>query len=238
MPVSDIYHQIALQKATAILPVAQSATNQQLRSFIDSCFEGAMEPFRLYACWVCVECLPKGAPTFGWGKKPRKCSVCNSSNIYQVATFNAWAPVVGNVFTAAVYYLMRHQFRIPIFETPGNTTTHDFEVTSSIAVEAKGSPTHILNPDGSRYELGRPGMERTDSEKKAFANAQKFRQRNRSSYFCILTNALPPRLLNYRGDAVNGVFNVTRREEVEVFVRDLREHVDLDALREREFGHA
>ena len=236
MPVPQIYHRIAQEKATEILPSGGNATNRHLRSFIDACFAGAMEAFRLYACWVCVECLSKGKPSFGWGKSPGKCSNCGSSATYQVATFNARASVVGNAFTAAVYQLMRLQFKIPIFETPGNTTTHDFEVTSFIVAEAKGSPAHILNPDGSRLELDRPGMERSDTEKKAFANAQKFRQRNSASYFCILTNAMPPRLLNYRDDIVSGVFNVTRREEIEVFIRDIHERVDLDALRHQTFG--
>ena len=71
---------------------------------------------------------------------------------------------------------------------------------------------------------------------KGFANARTFKQRNPTAYFCIVTNSMPARLLNYRNDSVNGVFNLTRLEEIEVLIRDLEEHVDLEALRKREFG--
>ena len=79
-------------------------------------------------------------------------------------------------------------------------------------------------------------MSRTATEKKGFANARTFKQRNPTAYFCIVTNSMPARLLNYRNDIVNGVFNLTRLEEIEVLIRDLEEHVDLEALRKREFG--
>ena len=79
-------------------------------------------------------------------------------------------------------------------------------------------------------------MSRTDTKKKAFANARTFKQRNPSAYFGIVTNDMPARLVNYRNDIVNGVFNLTRIEEIEVLIRDLEEHVDLESLRKREFG--
>ena len=90
-------------------------------------------------------------------------------------------------------------------------------------------------PKGGMY---RTGMLRTDTEKKAFSNGRTFKQRNPSAYFAIVTNAMPARLVNYRNDVVNGMFNLTRMEEVEVFLRDLGERVDLEALRRREFPQA
>ena len=68
-------------------------------------------------------------------------------------------------------------------------------------------------------------MERSDTEKKAFANATTFKMRNPHAYYAILTNALPPRLLNYRNETVNAIFNVTRVEELNILLRDIVERV-------------
>lgn len=236
MPPQEPYLTIARQNYDRHIRGSAAPTNQHLRAYFDGCFNGTLEHFGLYASWVCVICMRENRSTYGWGRKPRRCPTCTQPTTYQVATFNAWAAPVGNVFTAAVYYLMREAFRIPLHETPGNTTTHDLEVTSSVAIEAKGSPAYVTNPDGSRYHLGRPGMQRSDTEKKGFANAATYKRRNPNAYFTILTNDLPPRLLNYRNDVVNGIFNVTRREEIEVFIRDIQGYVDLETLRRREFS--
>ena len=236
MPPLQPYLSIAQQSYTRYITDSARITNQQLRSYFDACFGAATDHFGVYPAWTCVRCMEEGRHTYGWGQKPPRCPNCNDRRVFEIATFNARAPIVGKAFSAALSQLMRQAFRVPIHETPGNTTTHDFEITSTIAIEAKGSPSHITNPDGTRYQLGRPGMERSDTEKKAFANARTFRQRNPAAYFAILTNALPPRLLNYRNDTVSGVFNVTRREEIDIFIRDIEERVDLEALRRREFG--
>ena len=230
------YLTIAQESYNRLIGDPATLSNAKLRAYFDTCFSRTLEYFGLYAAWTCVNCMRKGRSSHGWGKRPRRCPVCEKPSAYQIATFNAWASPVGSAFAAAVHQLMRAAFTIPIHDTPGNTTTHDFEITSAIAIEAKGSPSHVVNPDGSRYPLGRPGMERTDTEKKAFANASTFKRRNPSAYFAVVTNALPARLLNYRNDVVNGVFNVTRTEEIRVLIRDLQERVDLTDLRRREFG--
>lgn len=230
------YGEIALRNQKKHLPDSNAISNRKLKDFVDSCFAEALVQHSLAPCWVCVNCMSDGTPTFGWGRGPGKCLTCSERSVYQVATFNAWAPVVGAAFSAAAYHLLRSIYRIPMHETPGHTTTHDFEVTGLVALEAKGSPSTIKNPDGSNYQLKRPGLQRTDTEKKAFANAKTFRQRNPDAYFGVITNAMPARLLNYRDATVSGIFNLTRHEEIEVFVRDLGQTLDLEALRKQEFG--
>jgi len=179
--------------------------------------------------------MRNGVASYGWGSKPSRCPTCHQFTTYQVATFNAWAAPVGAIFAAAVYFLLRGSYRVPLVDTPGNTKTHDFEVTSGFVIEAKGSPHQVANPDGSFYELGRPGMERSDTEKKAFANATQFKMRNPNAYYAILTNALPPRLLNYRNATVNAIFNVTRVEELNIFMRDIVQNVpNIEAMRRAE----
>ncbi len=236
MPPHEPYLSIVRENYESVIVDPNRLTNRVLRSYFDACFASTLEHFGLYAAWTCVNCMREERATQGWGRKPRRCPTCNRPSVYQVATFNAWASPVGSVFASAVYYLLREAFAIPIHETPGNTTTHDFEITSMVAIEAKGSPSYVANPDGSRYQLGRPGMERSDTEKKAFANATTFRRRNPDAYYAVLTNALPGRLLNYRNDTVSGIFNLTRLEEIEVFLRDVNERIDLEAFRRREFG--
>lgn len=78
-------------------------------------------------------------------------------------------------------------------------------------------------------------MERSDTQKKAFANAAAFKMRNPQAYYAILTNALPPGFLNYRNATVNAIFNVTRVEELNILMRDVTERVPtIEAMRQRE----
>ncbi len=210
-------------------------TNTLLRTYFDACFTDTLEQIGLYAAWCCTNCMRADTVSYGWGKKPTRCPTCRQPATYQLATFNAWASPVGAVFAAAVYFLLRGSYRVPLVGTPGNTKTHDFEVTGSFVIEAKGSPHQVVNPDGSLYVLGRPGMERSDTEKKAFANAATFKMRNPNAYYAVLTNALPPRLLNYRNATVNAIFNVTRVEELNILMRDIVERVPtIDAMRQKE----
>ena len=211
-------------------------TNTLLRTYFDACFNDTLQHFGLFAAWCCTNCMRTGAASYGWGKHPRRCPDCGQPSTYQVATFNAWAFPVGAAFAAAVYFLLRGTpYRVPLVDTPGNTKTHDFEVTGNFVMEAKGSPHQVVNPNGSLYVLGRPGMERSDTKKKAFANASTFKMRNPQAYYAILTNALPPDLLNYRNATVNAIFNVTRVEELNILMRDITERVPtIDAMRRGE----
>lgn len=235
MSSKEPYSTIAKNNYQRIIQASSVLTNALLKTYIDTCFTDTLDQLGLYAAWCCTNCMKNDRASNGWGKHPNRCPNCGQPSAYQIATFNAWASPVGATFAAAVYFLLRCSYRLPIVETPGNTKTHDFEITSSFVIEAKGSPLQVANPDGSSYELGRPGMERSDTEKKAFANASVFKDRNPNAYFAVLTNALPPRLINYRNTKVNGIFNVTRVDQLKIFMRDVRDRVqDIDRLRNAE----
>lgn len=118
---------------------------------------------------------------------------------------------------------METNFNLPIHPTPEGTKTHDFEITQAVAIETKGSPSYIINPDGTRSNLGEPGLLRSDTEKKAFANATKYRQRKPDGFFCIVTNAMPKRLLRYSDRDINAIYDITKVKQINLFIRDIKD---------------
>lgn len=210
-----------------------SITNPRLKDYFDACFQESIDYYRAYQRWACVNCLRVGNTTQGWGKPPSRCPRCHSTTVYEIATFQARAPIVGNAFANAFAYLMMTHFRLPLVPTPGNTRTHDFEVTSEIAIETKGSPASISNPDGTLTHLGRPGMERSDTRKKAFENARTYRLRNMTGLFFVASNAIPSDLVGYRNRDVTAVFDVTKVDRLEAMMTEIQDKVDLDTLRTR-----
>lgn len=104
------------------------------------------------------------------GNKPDRCPKCKKP-IYEVATFQARASYVGSAFQYACMHLLKESFNIRVKPTFDITPLYDFEIKRNVVVEAKGSPQYIINPDGSKSKLGRAGMTRTDTKKKAFSNA-------------------------------------------------------------------
>ncbi|MBM3149281.1 MAG: hypothetical protein FJ008_07075 [Chloroflexi bacterium] len=128
---------------------------------------------------------------------------------------------------------METRYRLPLTPTPGNTRTHDFEVRGDIAIEAKGSPSRIINPDGTFTELDRPAMERSDTRKKAFENARTYRQRNPTGLFFIVSNAIPSDLVGYRNRDVTAIFDVNKVDRLEAMMAEIQSRVDLKALRKQ-----
>ena len=128
---------------------------------------------------------------------------------------------VGSAFEQAVIYLLKTRFELPAVSTPGNTRTHDIEVTNRIAIESKGSPGRLLNPARTVTELSRPGLERSDTWKKAQANARNFRAQNRNAPFFIVSNAVPSTLVGYRSDDITGIFNVTLVSRVDALISEI-----------------
>ena len=196
-------------------------SNDALRHYFDACFQQAVDEVGCYQAWACLDCAREDNGKVGFGERPRQCTQCGSRQVYEVATFQGRAPVVGSVFESAVLELLATRFELPVTRTPGNTNTHDLEISNRMAIETKGSPRHLSNPDGSVTTLHRPGMERTDTEKKAFANGRRYRSQNRNSPFFIVTNALPKRLDGYRGDDVTGIFNITQANRAESLVAEI-----------------
>ena len=113
------------------------------------------------------------------------------------------------------------KFELPAVPTPGNTNTLDIEVTPRVAIETKGSPRQLLNPDKTVTRFNRPGLERSDTWKKAQANALKFRCQNREAPFYIISNAVPGSLVGYRSDEISGIFDITQVNRVNSLVAEI-----------------
>ncbi len=193
-----------------------------LRRYFDACFQAVVEHFDLYPAWVCTTCLGNATRTVEWGESPATCTACGSDRVFEIATFQGRAPRYGAAFMTALMHVMDTVFELELLRTPGNTKTHDLEASPTVAVEAKGSARQLRFPSGETKRLPRAGLLRSDTEKKAFDNARKFKMTNPDSSFFIATNALPPRLVGQRGENVDGIFDVTKIARLEAFVREIR----------------
>ncbi len=225
---TEPYDSIARTQYERLL--GRSVTNARMRDYFNACFQNSVDHYGAYQCWVCVNCLRSGNATQGWGKPPSRCPRCNSTSVYEIATFQARSPIVGSAFASAFSYLMRTRYQLPLTPTPGNTRTHDFEVTGDVAIETKGSPSKVVNPDGTITELGRPGLERSDTRKKAFDNARTYRQRNPTGLFFVVSNAVPSDLVGYRNRDVSAVFDANKVDRIEAMLAEIEERIGLNAL--------
>lgn len=197
-------------------------TNGRLQNYFNGCFQQVIDEAACYPAWACVACIGGGTTTAEFGNIPRRCPVCDSRQVFEVATFQGRASLVGRVFESAVRYLLTTRFELPAVSTPGNTSTHDIEVTPRVAIETKGSPHHVQNPDDTVTTIPRPGLDRSDTWKKAQANARNFRQRNRDAPFYIVSNAVPSQLVGYRSDDITGIFNIAQANRLNSLVSEIR----------------
>jgi len=215
------YNKIAEQAYDVIRNSGLS--DKTLSQYFEGCFNDLWKDLDLYMCWICVSCLRLQRFSYGWGKKPRKCAVCGSPT-YEVATFQSRASYVGRMFEWACTYLLKESVNIHSDHRSHKTKLYDFELKPDVVVEAKGSPSYILNPDGTTSLLGRAGLSRSDTRKKAFANARAWRRRFPRGHFYIITNSLPKELFAYRDDDITGVYDISRLNQFNDFVSDLRRH--------------
>lgn len=208
---------------------SKGVTDDSLKRYFDDCFSDISRMVGLYKSWICVKCLERGPDkliierNYGWGVNPHKCKVCHK-NTYEIGTFQARAGYVGSMFEYACYHLLMAKFRIKATLSSEQTRLYDFEIKNNVVVEAKGSPEYIMNPDGSRAKLGRAGMLRTDTKKKAFANAAEWHKRFPSGHFFIITNAIPNELRAWRDDKIYGIYDVTNSNQLDKFVHELVSH--------------
>ena len=202
-----------------------NVSNESLARFFDGCFNDVYRIVGLYKTWICVACLAVGRYNHGWGDKPAKCHICNNT-VYEVGTFQARATYVGSVFDYGCQYILNNRYDIRTNPTSDATRLYDFEIQKDVVVECKGSPKYVVNPDGSRSNLDRAGMLRSDTEKKAFANAKKWNDRFPKGSYYILTNALPTHLRAYRNETITAILDFTKKNQVEAFVREVLELMD------------
>lgn len=200
-------------------------TDETLRRFFDACFQTVVDQHNLYPAWACTSCLSAGRKTVDWGDTPDACPECSSRATYAIATFQGRAPRYGRVFTNALIHVARAGYEVRLVHTPGNTKTHDLEASPKVAIEVKGSARQLKYPDG-QSRLTRAGLLRSDTEKKAFENARKYKMANPTGAFYIATNALPPRLVGHRGENVDGIFDVTKRSRLEGLLQEVKEAVN------------
>ena len=197
-------------------------SDKNLSKFFEDCFNDHMSELGLYACWVCVKCMEQKNLVSGYGERPPICPKCGKPSAYMVGTFQAWASKTGDIFEWAFYHLMVDLMNVNLVKSPPATETHDFGVPGIIGIEAKGSATYVKNPDGTIYQLGRAGMLRSDTKKKAFSNAKEFKRKKVGSYFYIATNAMPDELVDYEDRDIDGIFDVTKEKQLMKFVSLLK----------------
>jgi hypothetical protein len=196
-------------------------SNVTLSDFFADCFSNVSALFGLYKCWICVTCLAKDKYSNGWGDKPKSCPKCGKPT-YEVATFQARASHVGRAFQYACRYLLKESFGIDAELTGERTPLYDLEIRPDLVIEAKGSPEFVVNPDKGRSSLGRAGMSRSDTHKKAFANATEWKRRFPKGHFFILTNSLPVSLRAYKDEKIDGIFDITKKSQLDEFVSETK----------------
>ena len=192
-------------------------TDSSLRSYFDECFSEVVRMLRLYPAYVCMNCPEEGRYLMMYGRNRRRCQQCNSAHVYQISNFQARSSATGSVFQTAVRVMFRRLFEIEISQTDSAIVTHNMFIASDVAVEAKGSPEIITMEDGSRYQLPRAGMLRTDTQRKTHNNAQRYKSANPDGAYYVLSNALPPTWDRGSSDDVDGYYDVTHAESVREF---------------------
>lgn len=196
-------------------------SNTTLADFFADCFSSVQSLFGLFKCWICVACLAKEESSYGWGDKPKFCPECGKPT-YEVATFQARASHVGRAFQYACRYLLKETYGISVELTGDKTPLYDLEIKPDLVIEAKGSPEFVVNPDKSKSSLVTPGMSRSDTHKKAFANATEWKRRFPNGHFFILTNSLPVSLRAYKDEKVDGIFDITKKNQLDEFVSETK----------------
>lgn len=202
-------------------------TNHALHMFFDQCFNDAIMQATAYPAYSCLDCARESKESTWFGEKSDTCDQCGSINIFEVATFQRRAPVVGAAFINAVKEFFSRRVGIELQETSkqnlhGNHT-HNLEIPDYVAIDVKGSPESIMLPGGTSMSLPRAGMRRSDTRKKVVADAQKYKKSNPDGIFFVVTNALPDRLRGTQTEFIDGYFDLTKASQVNALADKLRQ---------------
>jgi hypothetical protein len=202
-------------------------SSDRLERYIDGCFKDIERLRPQSRMWICTKCLSDGPQklvidsSYGHGDNPRVCDKCGGRTS-PIGNFQARSGLVGKTFMYACYYLLTEKFKLSMTMSHADTRLYDLEVTNDVVIEAKGSPRVVANIDGSTSRLSRPGMRRSDTEKKAFANAEKWHALFPDGHFYILTNAIPDDLRGFRSRNVSAICDITNVNQLRKFVKELR----------------
>lgn len=184
--------------------VGPSPTRSSLTSYIERCFDDAIEQLGLTRLWICKLCTLDDNPQYGQGEKPKSCPRCHEDRVYYVGDFQTRASAVGSTFRAAVQVLFQRAYGIELVQTAPGVRTHNLQASSTIAIEAKGSPT----------EFGRPGMKRSDTRKKSHDNARRYKSANPNGLFYVVSNSFLENHEESDSIDVDGYFDVTDPDQM------------------------
>lgn len=198
----------------------EGLSDNALDAFFNQCFQDVIDDRQLHPAWACMGCMQ-----VNYGEMPDECPSCGHEKLYQVATFQGRGTATGNIFQEAVAYILERFF--PELGVISSRDTQyrdscDLYVPNVAGIETKGSPVQLSFPNGAVVEFGRPGMRRTDTEKKANSNAITFKQDHPGGdvRFYVLSNALPIGWHEEHSE-IDAIYNVTKKQDWEHLVYDL-----------------
>jgi len=213
----------------------QELTDGALAGFFQQCFQDIVDVRGLYPFWVCIDCK-KG----DFGQKPRACPFCGKRRVFEAATFQGRGTATGAVFQEAVWDILNRFFpELGVVQSKGTPYKDhcDLFVPDVAGIEVKGSPEQIATPDGATIAFPRPGMRRSDTEKKANSNAATFkedhRQRSIVVRFYVLTNAIPEGWQEEHA-SIDSIYDVTQASQWAMLAADLT--VDKDRAARTRLG--
>lgn len=168
-------------------------------------------------------------------------------------SFQARAKVSGDMFEVAFEYIMKKLFGITLISNypipsicmPKGVASADFVLLSKkvsfgenpilCVIEAKGSALRVKTPNGRIEELPRPGLMRSDTVKKALANAFLVKRGTelgklpKGTKFFLVTNAIPHKGTTPRcmldmatGVIVDHICEITVKEDLQSLANSLR----------------
>lgn len=224
--VNEIYPDITTNNYNKNLSLGK-LNNTALKAYFDDCFNESIKHAAAYPAYSCLNCASNFKKSTWFGEKPAECQKCYSVNVFEVATFQRRAPVVGTAFIKAVQELFSREFGIELQETSkqnlhGNHT-HNLEIPDCVAIDVKGSPKSIMLPGGTSMNLPRAGLLRSDTRKKVDADAQSYKENNPDGIFFVVTNALPDRLRGTQTELIDGYFDLTKASQVNALADKLRQ---------------
>lgn len=169
-------------------------------------------------------------------------------------SFQARAKVSGDMFEVAFDSIMNKLFGITLVSNypissicmPKGVASADFVLLSKKAslgenpircvIEAKGSALRIKTPNGKIEKLSRPGLMRSDTVKKAIANAFLVKRGTelgklpKDTRFFLVTNSIPHKGTTSRcmldmatGVIIDHIYDITRKEDLESLAKSLRQ---------------
>lgn len=68
-------------------------------------------------------------------------------------------------------------------------------------------------------------MVRSDTYKKASADAKNFRRQNPNWKFYIVTNAMPDNLIGYKDRDIDGIYDVTKIGQLQELVDEIKQNI-------------